>query len=1129
MKIIRAYCITFMTIIILGSILYSSSVLSHPKKLKFSSITFDSQVFQASITSIFQDSQGFLWFGTRDGLRRYDGYKLTTFTHDSHDIYSISDSYVNVIYEDNSGAIWVGTGRGLNRFNPDTQKFKRYLHDPSDASSLSHNYVRGIIEDSSGTLWIATFLGLNKFIPEIGHFIHYQHDPNDPNSLSQNDVTLIYEDRSGALWLGTNHGLNMFDKETEQFKHYYYDENDPYSLSHNYIRAVYEDKSGRFWVGTYGGLNLFDRDTDQFEHYTHDPNDPNSISDNYVTTIYEDQSGDFWVGTFGDGLNLFNRDNGEFQHYQHDINNPSSLNDNNIKAIYEDATGVLWFGTFAGPNKLVKQKEQFIHYQHINNDPSSLNGNYVEAVYEDTSGVLWVAIQNGGLSKFDINTRHFKHFIHDNNDPNSLAHNTIHSINEDSEGNLWLGTYGGGIDQLDPTTEQFKHYNSYVADSSHHSSNRIMTMCEDNSNGLWVGFPIEGVARIDKNTGKSQHFPTEGTIRCIYMDKSETIWIGQSRGGLIRYDRENNRFILFKHNPKDPNSISSDGVQSIYEDRSGNLWLGTKGGLNKFDAKRDKFHNYTVKDGLPNNVIHAIVEDNDNKLWLSTNQGISKFNPTTEKFRNYDINDGLLGDKFNKGASFINSNGFIYFGGVNGLTVFHPDSIKDDISVPPIIITNFQLFNESVPILNSGKSEGLFTLPKHISELDELILSYKDNVFSFEFSALHYVAPEKNKYAYMMEGFDEGWTYTNSSKRFATYTNLDPGKYTFKVKGSNKDGVWNEVGSSIKVTIIPPLWQTWWFRLLFGLSISGIIAYIFHLRTMGIKKRNKKLREEIEMRKKIEKEREKLLTMTEHQNIELKERNDEIEKRNVVIEKKNIEMERFNYTISHDLKSPLITIKGFTGLMEKDINSANPKSLLADLKRVNEAADSMDHLLNELLTLSRLGHVVGAMVDSDMSEVIKEVKSSLHGILQNVTIEVQENLSTIKCDRYRIKEVVQNLLENSVKFMGDQKTQKIEIGEEQEEGNFVFYIRDNGVGMQPEYHEKIFDIFERLDSSVSGTGVGLALCKRIIEAHGGKIWVSSEGLGLGSTFHFQLPKHEDDKDSLSNSFMLTSSSQKVTS
>ena len=819
---------------------------------KLESITIENGLSQNSINCILQDNKGFMWFGTQDGLNKYDGYRFTFYKHYMDDPNSISDNFILSIYQDKSNIIWVGTnGGGLNRYDPRLELWEQYTHTNQNPKSLSSNFIYVIYEDSEGKLWIGTDEGLNRFDRKTKAFHRYKHNPDDLQSLSDNFVYSIVEDHRGHLWIGTAGGLNRLDRETGRFSHYAHDPNDQRSLSDNTVYAICEDQRGSLWIGTAQGLNRFDPEKEHFTQYLHNPHNNHSLSHHSVRTIYEDSRGTLWVGT-DDGLNHLSRNSEKFVHYKHNPDDLNSLSNSIIRAIYEDRSGILWIGTFGGGiNRISREKEKFALFRNDPNNPNSLSSNSVWSIHEDREGTIWIGTDHG-LNKYDRDNGTYVHYKHDPNDISSLSQGIVRSIDEDRSGILWIGTYGGGLNRFEETEGRFIHYQHDPDDPNTLSNDYIRIVYEDRSNDLWVG-TNDGLNKWDRQSGKfvryqhnfsNPHSLSNDRVRSIYEDKSGHLWIG-TYGGLNQFDRETGQFTHYKNDPKSPTSLSNDRV-SIYEDPSGFLWIGTLGGgLNQFHRERKQFTHYTEKDGLPNNSVYGILGDDSGHLWISTNNGLSKFNPETKTFQNYDFHDGLQSNEFNGGAYCKTRAGEMFFGGVNGLNSFFPDSIKADRYNPPVVITDFHILNQRVPI--GVNRDGRDILKESITETKFIQLSHKEKVISFEFAALHYAISDKYEYAYIMEGFDPDWNYIGN-RRVATYTNLSPGNYIFRVKASNNGGIWNEETTNIRIKVVPPLWKTLWFRIIFFSMIILTGISIYRIRTRAIQERNRMLEQRVEER-----------------------------------------------------------------------------------------------------------------------------------------------------------------------------------------------------------------------------------------------------------------------------------------
>ncbi len=841
---------SFKTAALIMVIVFIIPVGLYPNRndIQFGHISVEDGLSQNAVNCIFQDSKGFMWFGTKDGLNKYDGYSFGIYHHDPFDPKTLSDNWVNCISEDRKGNLWIGTKKGINRFNRQTEQFTRFIHNPDIPQGLGNDIINSINVDKEEAIWVGTNGGLDRFDPATEIFTHFRHNPTDSKSLSDNIVLTLYEDKPGLIWVGTNRGLDYFDRETEHFTHIIPNSSNPprriesiYKDSKSNLLIIYgnklhqfesntqsvipykfepltpkesvpegvgsisEDGLARLWIGTMQGLYILDKQNNQLMRYRYSPTDPHSISDDAALCVYTDQSGGLWIGTNGGGINTWNPTLRKFNHYKHEPYNPFSLRVASIRTFYVDQDKHLWIGGYTGLNKYDRKAEKSLrYYLKVLNDINSLSDNLVRVIYEDPLDphrILWIGTESRGLNKFDRVTEIFKRYDFSTDGSKGLRGGMVFAILRDKSGYLWIGS-DRGLNKLSKSKEEFTFYIHDPDDPHSISHNSVSTILEDK-----LGF----------------------------------LWIGTHGGGLNRFDRKTESFVHFMHNSRDPKSLSHDKVISIYEDHEGTLWVGTDGGgLNRFDRDSETFVQYTKKHGLPNNVIYGILEDEEGDLWLSTNKGLSRFNPQEETFRNYDINDGLQSSEFNYNAYYKSKSGEMFFGGINGFNAFYPKDVKDNPNIPPVVITDFQIFNKSVP---AGEDEdGRSILTTSISETEEIQISYKDNVISFEYVALDYAAPEKNEYAYIMEGLENEWNYVGK-RRYATYSQLPPGEYTFRVRGSNNDGVWNEEGASINIIISPPFWEMWWFRITGIVAILAFIIGLYKTRTYSIRKKSEQLNE----------------------------------------------------------------------------------------------------------------------------------------------------------------------------------------------------------------------------------------------------------------------------------------------
>ena len=829
-----------------GCLALFSSVVAQDNTFRFDKITSENIKIEKglsvnSVSCMIQDNIGFMWFGTWDGLNKFDGYKFTVYKANEFEKETeLSNQFIHALFLDKDGNIWIGTEEGLNKFQPYKQSFTQYRHKPGDKTSLSNDSIWSICEDSNGNLWVGTQNGLNMMDKATGKFTQYFSDSNNENSISSNRVADIIEDKQGFIWVATDFGLNKFNFLNKKFTRYFKNPKDNNSLPGDTINSVMQDKGGFIWIGTSNGLCKLEVEKGIYTRYQHSTKDPNSISSSNITDVIEDSKGVIWIGTSGAGVNLFDKKNNTFTFYKNNLNDVNSLSNNSISAIYEDKSGIIWISTEKGVNKVDRNSYKFVHYSYVENDKNSLNDNAVWAFNEDIAGNIWIGTDNG-LNFLDRKTGIFKVYKSDPADENSISGNIIKAIITDKDGFGWIGTDGAGVDIFKTSgTGKYQKLNlkKNINDKKSLCDNTVWCLHEDKDGEIWIG-TNNGLNRYNKTTGEMKSYRqnnfnpytiSNNIINTIYEDKKGILWFG-TYNGLNRFDKKTGKFYAYKHITGDSQSLSSNRVFGIFVDKSGTMWLGTLGGgLNKFDKKTGKCKYYTEKDGLSNNMVYCMLEDDDGNLWITTNNGISKFNIASETFVNYDVKDGVQSSEFNQNAALRTKDGEFFLGGMNGFNAFYPKDVKPNKYIPPIIITSFKKFNEV------QKTE--------IKDGDTITLSYRDNFFSFEFSALDYSNPSKNKYAYKLERYDKDWIYCDANRRFADYTKVNPGTYRFRVKGSNCDGVWNDKGISITIIITPPWYATWAFRIPF-------ILFLIFIGWFLISRRFRQLRKKHDMEKKV--------------------------------------------------------------------------------------------------------------------------------------------------------------------------------------------------------------------------------------------------------------------------------------
>lgn len=806
--------------------------------LRFERLGLEEGLSQSAVHTILQDRFGFLWIGTEDGLNRYDGHTFSILRPDPDDPASISDRWITCIYEDSQGYLWIGTRLGgLNRYDHETGTFTYFMNDPADPNSLASNRVNTVLEDSRGYLWVGTNNGLDRLNRETGEFRHFRSDANILTSISSNNITALYEDSRGILWVGTGDGgLNRFNAAIFTFLSFKHNTRNPRSLSNNYVRAITEDSSGNLWVATHGGLNRLNYEHGIFTRYTHDNNNPTSLIDNYALSLHVDKSGTLWVGT-DNGLERYQPETGSFVHYRHNNGDPTSLSNNTIMAVYEDQGGVLWVGTYGGGlNKYNRGQSKFTYYNNNPENPNSLSSDFIFPIFVDQYGIVWIGTYGGGLNRFNPATGLFTYYRHDPDDSGSLLDDEVTSVYMDRTGTLWVGT-AMGLSRLNPNTREFIHYRHDQRNPDSLVGAPVYTIYEDRAGGLWFG-TANGLDQFEPSTETFIHYRADSTrprslssdfVTTVLEDRFRNLWVGTFDNGLNRFDTRNEGFIHYQHNPNQPQGLTHNSIMAIYQDSKNRLWIATAGGgLNLYERETDSFIHYTEKDGLPNNVVYGIVEDDAGYLWLSTNLGLSRFDPETENFRNYTASDGLQSNEFNMGAYARGPDGTLYFGGVNGLNIFDPANIKDSAYTPPVILTNLSQGGQPVPEQPQPEL------------IRDITLTWPQNDLAFEFAALSYAQPARNQHAYMLENFDSDWNYIGT-RRDGRYTNLPGGTYILRLKGSNSDGVWNETGQSIRITVVPPVWQTWAFRIIVAVFVIGLGLLVYRIRVRNIEAQNLQL------------------------------------------------------------------------------------------------------------------------------------------------------------------------------------------------------------------------------------------------------------------------------------------------
>ncbi|ATP57893.1 hybrid sensor histidine kinase/response regulator [Pedobacter ginsengisoli] len=1022
------------------------------QELVFSHLMAEDGLSQNSIFAITQDSRGFMWYGSRFGLNRYDGIHFRLYKSFEADTTTLTDDYITTLHTDSKGILWVGTANGLNKFAPRKNSFERiYLLPPR--TKPEPNFIRCIYEDKKKRLWVGTSNGLYLSVTgSASRFIYAEH-LGLQKQIARGEILSLQEDAEGFLWIGTNAGLIKvwFDQQISVVNTFV-NSKDPGSISDNSITGIIEDQNRDLWIATEnGGLNLLRKNATSFTRFVHDRKNSNSLVHNAIRKMIKDKSGRLWIGT-QEGISILDPDTKEFKTVQHSKSNRRSLNQNSTYSLYQDYNGSIWIGTYyGGVNVNYASSTNFKSWQH-NEQLPGLNHNVVSSILEDNQDNLWMATEGGGLNYFNRATKKFGAYLYEPNNPRSLGSNLVKVIYKGRNQNLWVGTHGGGLNLFNPSQNNFRRFSINKSDINKTRS-EIVAIFEDSDNVLWVGSQTglrlfnqdNNELKINHSSDKLRLFGNKN-IKVLFKDSRGEIWIATTTG-LFLYSKKSNTLLSFKL-PKGSNSVSTNSnyINCIQEDAKGNIWVGLYyGGLARYDAGRKFFTvTYTTKDGLSNNNVVGILEDAKHKLWISTSNGLSKFDPETKIFQTYSTSDGMAGDEFNYNSFFKSRNGELFFGGYNGVTHFFPNEIKKNEFRAPIVFTRLTLFNIPVAI---GAFNGL--LKEDISYTDHLQFKHNQNIFTIEFALLNYIKSNKNKYAYKLEGVNSQWVETNIP--LATYTNLPSGTYKLLVKGANNDGVWSSPGS-INIAILPPFWKQWWAFCIYAVLLSIILFFItryFYLK--------------------------QLLTKDE--------------------ELHQIKL-NFFMNVSHEIRTHLTLIMA---PIEKILEGTQHNIVInKQLNTVKNNADRLLRLVSELMDFRKAEtkNLKLKVASSDFIPFIRGIYSSFEelsikrNIAFNLVLPIEEII--VSFDKEQLEKVFFNLISNAFKFTpkGGSITVRVNIQNDQ-----VFVdIEDTGPGIAPEYLGRLFTNFFQVEDhhiQNTGYGIGLALAKNIVELHKGRIEVSS--------------------------------------
>jgi ligand-binding sensor domain-containing protein len=971
--------------------------LKQLRNITFDHVTSEQGLPSDVVTAIIEDSRGFMWFGTQNGLCRYDGYSMVIYKRNELDSTSISDNFVNRILEDaDKRTIWVGTNNGLNAYDISTGKFTRFTPDSATPYSLTSPMVNGICQDHTGRLWVGTVKELSEIVVDSSgqvKVVQYMNFPKDTTSQSRDYIDEPREGDDGMIWFATR-GLVRFDPETKQFTRFLFSAEGAPTPSVNRIIAIEKDRKGNFWAGTYHGVIRFDTRTTSFEQIGYDPANPHSLSRNEVKSLRIDESGTLWVGTAGSGLYALDTATGQQIRFSHNPPRPGGLSNDFLDGLCRDRRGSLWVATSGGGiNKYDKDRNQCIHIRNEPGNRNSLTDDNVFEMVEDNRGAVWIAT-SAGLNVYDPRTGNFNHYLHNPSNERSLSDPFVSSLYKDSDGTIWAGTYEG-LNRIDPLTGIVTRYYNEPAPPHHSPMNKITAIHRDRSGTLWVA-TMNGPKTVNLKEKRFEGYLYYEWILQILGDRDgKSLWVGTKRAGLLKIDSKTRIVKQFSYDPHNPTSISHNSVCTLCEDPKEPqriLWIATLGGgLNRFDKSAGTFTRFTETDGLADNHIHSMAFDRRGNLWLGTGKGLSRFDPKTGVFKNYDARDGITNGEANHHGLLRASTGELYVGTPKGITIFHPDSLRDNPHIPPIVLTDFRITNKSV-VPGAPHSP----LSRTITETKEITLSYLDNMISIDFAALDFVMPGKNQYAYKLEGFDKDWI-RSGNVHTATFTNLDPGKYTFRVKGSNNDGLWNEEGTSLSITITPPWWKATWAYFAYVVILGSVLYSAYRVRVNRLR----------------------LVHKLELQHLETT-------KMREVDELKS----RFFTNISHEFRTPLTLILGpAKQLLEGSTDEVTKTK--ADL--IHRSAGKLNRLVDELLDLARIEAGEMKLIARPINIV-----SAVHDLVLTYQSLAERKKIAFRCscdqheivaylDKNKAEKILTNVLSNAFKFTPEGGTVEVRI------------------------------------------------------------------------------------------------------
>jgi len=1048
---------------------------------------------QGGVHAVLQDSQGFMWFGTEDGLVRYDGQELVRYGYLRQADRGLPGNYINQIVEGPQHNLWLAINGGLARWNRADDRFTVYRHDPNDPNSLASDQVNTVSIDALGRVWIGmSDAGIDVLDPRTGRFESLRHEAATPGSLASNHVTTLSRDRAGNLWVGTDQGLDELEAGQKSFRHFHHVEGDPRSLSGNDIWRVLEDSSGSIWVATYGaGLDRMDRSGNVLQVLRHDPHQPGSLASDEVQALLEDRQGRFWVGTT-DGLDLLNRASGAIAHYRHVRQDPESLPDSSVFSLYQDSAGLVWIGTATGGVSRWDPRSAELGAR----QPDWL-GKFVTAFADAPDGGVWVASMGGGLVEYDPDTGRKLDLAAVIGRQTALAGVPVMSLREGRNGTLWVGTMDRGVAMLSRSS-QLKWIPVKRGDPHSLSAAGIMTIFESRDGQVWVGTYGGGTNVVDPATGLVRQLPYGSTpgavsadsVTAFAQDSQGNLWIGTDGGGLDLARPDGTVIKVFRHDARDPSSLPSDTVYALAVDAHDRVWIGTSGGglalaTGAPSAPQSiRFRTLSLGQGLTSDTIYGVLVDGDGRIWLSGNAGLMRLDPNTNAVKTFHVADGAAGEEFTTNAYFRMRDGRLCFGGPTGFNIFDPSRLTERSESPLLALTGVEIGGAAAP----GATP--YWRRQRIS------LDYRANIVSLDVSVLDFTSPRHNRIAYRMAGLTDRWIDLGAQHRI-TLTNLEPGNHVLEVRGANSDSVWS---APLKITLHrdPAPWASPWAYAIYALMVLGFVAQ--RLRKQALERRHQV------------RERERLEAEVAARTRELSESNRQLAD---AARAKSDFLDR----MSHELRTPMNGVVGMTELLARTPQSSTQARLT---QTIRSSAQVLLRIVNDLLDLSRAqaGKIALEKLPIDLDRILEECAGLFSGTTQakGVRLTVRPPAPahrapdgcTLIGDPFRIRQIVMNLIGNAVKFTehGEILVQADVEPVDAERAAVQIIVADTGIGMDAATVEKIFHPFTQADESTSrrfgGSGLGLAICRELAELMGGSITVESTP-GTGSTFRLRLP------------------------